>query len=57
MVKPGYKQTEIGVLPESWETITFEDCFENFEWTCISTNSFIIEPPFVKFMQISERKY
>ena len=27
MVKPGYKQTEIGVLPESWETITFEDCF------------------------------
>ena len=27
MVKQGYKQTEIGVLPESWETITFEDCF------------------------------
>lgn len=27
MVKPGYKQTEIGVLPESWDTITFEDCF------------------------------
>ena len=27
MVKPGYKQTEIGVLPETWETITFEDCF------------------------------
>ena len=27
MVKPGYRQTEIGVLPESWETITFEDCF------------------------------
>ena len=27
MVKPGYKQTEIGVLPESWDSITFEDCF------------------------------
>ena len=27
MVKQGYKQTEIGVLPESWDTITFEDCF------------------------------
>lgn len=27
MVKRGYKQTEIGVLPESWDTITFEDCF------------------------------
>lgn len=27
MVKQGYKQTEIGVLPESWNTITFEDCF------------------------------
>lgn len=27
MVKPGYKQTEIGVIPESWDTITLEDCF------------------------------
>ncbi len=27
MVTPGYKQTEIGMLPESWKTITFEDCF------------------------------
>lgn len=27
MVKPGYKQTEIGILPELWDTITFEDCF------------------------------
>lgn len=27
MVNPGYKQTEIGVLPESWDTITFEECF------------------------------
>lgn len=27
MVKPGYRQTEIGVLPESWDTITFENCF------------------------------
>lgn len=27
MVKPGYKQTEIGVLPDSWDTITFEECF------------------------------
>lgn len=26
MVKPGYKQTEIGVLPDSWDTITFEEC-------------------------------
>ena len=24
---PGYKQTEIGVLPDSWDTITFEECF------------------------------
>lgn len=27
MVKPGYKQTEIGILPDAWDTITFEDCF------------------------------
>ena len=27
MVKSGYKQTEIGSLPELWDTITFEDCF------------------------------
>lgn len=27
MVKPGYKQTEIGALPESWDTIIFKDCF------------------------------
>jgi type I restriction enzyme S subunit len=27
MVKPGYKQTEIGALPELWETIPFEECF------------------------------
>lgn len=27
MVKHGYKQTEIGMLPESWDVITFEDCF------------------------------
>lgn len=27
MVKPGYKQTEIGLLPESWDTITFDECF------------------------------
>lgn len=27
MVKAGYKQTEIGILPDAWDTITFEDCF------------------------------
>ena len=27
MVRPGYRQTEIGVLPDSWDTITFEECF------------------------------
>ena len=27
MVKPGYKQTEIGVIPEDWDLILFEDCF------------------------------
>ena len=28
MVKQGYKQTEIGVIPEDWETIPFEKCFK-----------------------------
>lgn len=28
MVRDGYKKTEIGVLPEDWELIKFEDCFE-----------------------------
>ncbi len=28
MVKPGYKQTEIGVIPEDWEVLYFRDCFE-----------------------------
>lgn len=27
MVKTGYKQTEIGILPDTWDTITFENCF------------------------------
>ena len=27
MVKTGYKQTEIGILPDAWDTITFENCF------------------------------
>lgn len=27
MVKPGYKQTEIGVIPEDWDLVLFEDCF------------------------------
>lgn len=27
MVKPGYKKTEIGFLPEAWDTITFEESF------------------------------
>lgn len=27
MVKLGYKQTEIGVIPEDWDLILFEDCF------------------------------
>lgn len=27
MVKPEYKQTEIGILPEEWDAISFEDCF------------------------------
>lgn len=28
MVKKGYKQTEAGLIPEDWDTITFRDCFE-----------------------------
>ena len=24
-VKPGYKQTEVGVIPEDWEDLTFKD--------------------------------
>ncbi|MBC8569929.1 restriction endonuclease subunit S [Zongyangia hominis] len=27
MVKAGYKNTEIGAIPEEWETKTFENCF------------------------------
>ena len=30
MVKPGYKQTEIGVIPEDWEVSRWEDCFSGF---------------------------
>ena len=28
MVKQGYKQTEIGLIPEEWDTIVFKDCFK-----------------------------
>ena len=28
MVKEGYKQTEAGLIPEDWDTITFTDCFD-----------------------------
>ncbi len=27
MVKQGYKQTEIGIIPDEWDLISFEDCF------------------------------
>lgn len=27
MVKEGYKQTEIGIIPEEWDLISFENCF------------------------------
>lgn len=27
-IKPGYKQTEVGVIPEDWELISFNDIFE-----------------------------
>ena len=28
MVKTGYKQTEVGVIPEDWKTTTFDECFK-----------------------------
>ena len=28
MVKPGYKQTEIGIIPKTWKKITFGKCFK-----------------------------
>ena len=27
MVKPGYKQTEFGIIPETWTWVTFRECF------------------------------
>lgn len=27
-MKPGYKQTEIGVIPEDWDAVTFSTCFQ-----------------------------
>lgn len=35
MVKDGYKETEIGVIPEDWETVSFDDCFK-----ILSNNTF-----------------
>ena len=35
MVKPGYKQTEIGIIPKTWKTITFGKCFK-----ILSNNTF-----------------
>lgn len=35
MVKPGYKQTEIGVIPQTWNIITFSKCFK-----ILSNNTF-----------------
>lgn len=28
MVKEGYKQTEAGLIPDDWDTITFRECFD-----------------------------
>lgn len=28
MVKPGYKQTEIGIIPENWDAVPFDSCFQ-----------------------------
>lgn len=36
MVKPGYKQTEIGVIPEDWEVKSFKDVGEYFKGAGIS---------------------
>ena len=35
MVKDGYKETKIGVIPEDWETVSFDDCFK-----ILSNNTF-----------------
>lgn len=38
MVKPGYKQTEIGVIPEDWETSSLSAAFQKLE-AGVSVNS------------------
>lgn len=38
MVKKGYKQTEVGVLPENWETSSLSDAFQKLE-AGVSVNS------------------
>ena len=38
MVKPGYKQTEVGVLPEDWETSSLSAAFQKLE-AGVSVNS------------------
>ncbi len=35
MVKDGYKEAKIGVIPEDWETVSFDDCFK-----ILSNNTF-----------------
>ena len=36
MVKKGYKETEIGVIPKEWKTISFKECFKTLSNNTLS---------------------
>ena len=40
MVKPGYKQTEVGMIPEDWDIGTFKNVGEFFKGSGISMKDF-----------------
>ena len=39
-VKPGYKQTEVGVIPEDWETVLLGDLASLYQPVTISAKQF-----------------
>jgi type I restriction enzyme S subunit len=57
-VKPGYKQTEVGIIPEEWEAATIGDVcsFSGGSQPPRSTFRFVPTPGYIRLIQIRDYK-
>ena len=54
MVKPGYKQTEIGVIPEDWDTTTLKDITEGNLTYGVNSPAVQYAPPLPNYLRITD---